>query len=516
MDRKFDVIVIGAGNGGLTSATKMAMAGKKTLLVEKHNLPGGFATSFVRGRFEFEASLHELCGIGPITGVGALKDTFIDLGVYDKVDWVSLDEAFRVMTKNDGKNIDYTMPLGRENFIAKAEEYCPGARESCERLISLCEQISNGVSFISALKSFGIGTVKTVVDEHMNFFNTAGYTVSQVFDALDVPKPVRDMFGAYWCYLGVNLDELNFIHYCTMFYSYVIDGAVIPRNRSHGISSALLNQFEAYGGEAWFNSMVKKIIVKDKKVKGVILDDGTRVEADYIISDVSPYNVLTKLIDKENIPDFQLQDLNAKKLAVKGYAIFLGLNRSMEELGLKNHTYFIYDSTDSAKVAEKSKSRKECALQATVCLNAAIPDCSPEGTSIIYMTSVFDGDDAWSDVTPSNYVKEKRKYAELMISDFEKATGCSIREYIEEIEIATPMTYARYTDAPNGTIYGFEASGTNTIVHRLMTMGMGDKIKNLAFCGGYTQQCIGFSPSYQTGVMAADQTLKAMEKEAAK
>ena len=60
MSKKYDAIVIGAGNGGLTSATRLALNGMKTLLLEKHNLPGGFATSFVRGRFECEGSLHEL------------------------------------------------------------------------------------------------------------------------------------------------------------------------------------------------------------------------------------------------------------------------------------------------------------------------------------------------------------------------------------------------------------------------------------------------------------------------
>ncbi len=514
MDKKFDVIVVGAGNGGLTAATKMALEGKKTLLVEKHNLPGGFATSFVRGRFEFEASLHELCGIGPITGTGALKNTFIDLGIYDKIDWVSLDEAFRVITVNDDQNIDYVMPLGKENFINKIEEYAPGSREICELLMSLCEQISNGVDYISALKSFGLNTVKEVLGEHINFINIAGYTVNEVFEALNVPKPVRDMFGAYWCYLGVSLDELNLIHYFTMLYSYIVDGAVIPKGRSHMISCALLDRFEELGGEVWFNSTVKRIIVKDSKVKGIILEDGTKVEADHIIANASPYNVLTKLIDKDEIPEFQIQDLNTKQLSSKGFAVFLGLNRSREELGLNNHSYFIYDSSDSAKVFELSKSREKCAMQATVCLNQAIPDCSPEGTTILYMTSIFAGDDAWSDITPSNYVKEKRKFADKMIEQFEAATGIKIREHIEEIEIAAPVTYARYTDAPNGTIYGFHANGTNSIVHRLMTMGMGDKVKNLKFCGGYTQQCIGFSPSYQTGVMAANQTLKDMEKEA--
>ena len=58
-DQPYDVVVIGAGNGGLTAATQLAISGKKIILFEQHNLPGGFATSFIRGRFEFEATLHE-------------------------------------------------------------------------------------------------------------------------------------------------------------------------------------------------------------------------------------------------------------------------------------------------------------------------------------------------------------------------------------------------------------------------------------------------------------------------
>ena len=57
----YDVIVVGAGNGGLAAAAKTAKEGFKTLVLEKHNLPGGCATSFCRGRFEFAPSLHELC-----------------------------------------------------------------------------------------------------------------------------------------------------------------------------------------------------------------------------------------------------------------------------------------------------------------------------------------------------------------------------------------------------------------------------------------------------------------------
>ena len=58
IEDSYDAVIIGAGNGGLIAATELAMNGVNILLLEQHNLPGGFASSFVRGRFEFETSLH--------------------------------------------------------------------------------------------------------------------------------------------------------------------------------------------------------------------------------------------------------------------------------------------------------------------------------------------------------------------------------------------------------------------------------------------------------------------------
>lgn len=59
MEKHVDVVVVGAGNGGLGAALMTSHAGLKTLVLEKHNLPGGAATSFVRGRLEFESALYE-------------------------------------------------------------------------------------------------------------------------------------------------------------------------------------------------------------------------------------------------------------------------------------------------------------------------------------------------------------------------------------------------------------------------------------------------------------------------
>ena len=78
--RKYDAVVIGAGNGGLAAACRMAKGGKKTLLIERHNLPGGCASSFRRGRFEFETALHEICEWGTKENPGGCRKRGIRAG----------------------------------------------------------------------------------------------------------------------------------------------------------------------------------------------------------------------------------------------------------------------------------------------------------------------------------------------------------------------------------------------------------------------------------------------------
>lgn len=96
----------------------MVSAGKKTLIIEKHNLPGGCASSFCRGRFEFEPSLHELCGIGPENNPGEIRLLMDRFGI--KVDWQCVDDCFRcISTCSDGTPMDVTLPTGVKAFIDK-------------------------------------------------------------------------------------------------------------------------------------------------------------------------------------------------------------------------------------------------------------------------------------------------------------------------------------------------------------------------------------------------------------
>ena len=101
---KYDLIVIGAGNGGLMTACRASQLGLKVLVVERHNLPGGAATSFVRGRFEFDASLHEIPDFGEGESRGELGHLFDELGI--DVEMLPIKDAFRYVIEKDGSEFD--------------------------------------------------------------------------------------------------------------------------------------------------------------------------------------------------------------------------------------------------------------------------------------------------------------------------------------------------------------------------------------------------------------------------
>ena len=510
MEKVYDVVVIGAGNGGLSAAGTAAKNGLKTLLVEQHNLPGGYASSFRRGRFEFEPSLHEFCDVGSPDNPGAIRGLLERLGV--EVEWLSVSEAYRVITIAEGDdNLDVTMPFGVDAFIDKMEQYVPGSRPSMEKFITLCLNIIDALDYIG--KSGGKADPKVMMEEHPNFLKCGGYSVSKVLNAIKMPKKAQRILSAYWCYLGVDCKALNFTMYAVMVYRYLTCGAYIPKDRSHALSSAMDKKIRELGGDIWYNTRAEKIIMDNGTVSGVATTHGT-IACKHVIACCSPNAVFGGMMDQKDVPERQTRMINARKFGGRGFVVYLGLNKTAEELGLKDYSYFIYESLNTVKEVARAKDFNDHPMQATICLNSANPDCSPKGTCIMSFTTMYT-DDAWSKVTADEYVEKKREVALNMISDFEKSVGVTLTPYIEEIEIATPVTMARYTLNPQGTIYSYECSDWDTMLARLMMLKEDQIVPGIRFAGGYGPRIYGYSSTYLNGELTARLTMADM-KEAAK
>lgn len=507
---KYDTVVIGAGNGGLACANVLAKNGQKVLVLEQSHRPGGFAGSFKRGRFEFEVSLHELCGFGRYDKpFGSVRGFFDYLGISDKIDWVDIPEAFRMINFASGKELDVVMPFGIDEFCRKAEEYAPGSEQGMRKLFALGEECRLTVEKIG--KSDSLFAKLCALMKKGGFLHTAPYSVDEVISKIDMPEEAKNIFKAYWIYLDTDTENLSFFHYITMLNSYIELGSVVPVCRSQELINCLVDCLESNSGELWLNSKVTKIDVEEGICKKVILEDGTEIEADNVVCNCSPHIVYGKMIEQSKIPESELKKANARKFNGRGFVVFLGLNKSVEEIGLDSYSYFIYPDMDTKKQHEMMSDMKTNDVQATICLNAANPDASPEGTCILSMTTLFNSD-CWSKVSIEEYFDKKEEIASHMIDVFEKATKIQIRDYIEELEIASPETFARFTGTPQGTIYGYQSQDWDGVLQRTMTSDAETGIKNLFFAGGWCEKLLGYSSSLSSGRDCAMKISKISER----
>ncbi len=517
MSKQYDVIVIGAGNGGLAAAATCAKAGLSTLLLERHNIPGGSASSFVRGRFEFEPSLHELAGVGAPDKSGQIEDMFIRME--GNVDWCQHDSTFRLVVpakegdtdtfiNEDGIEVvvDARMPVGFENFARKLDELVPGAYESCMEAFRLSTRMFKALDCLSAPAQLP-GSLKDIP----NLMRMISHTMKEALDALGMPKKAQDIFNTYWCYLGSPASQLDFLYYLAMLHSYVENGTGIPKLRSHEMSLALDEVIRRNGGDIWYNSEVTKVIVKDGKPAGVVINGNKEVSGKYFICNSYPYAVFKDLFDAKDIPEQQLKMLNARKTACSLTTVYLGMNKTKEELGIKDYSTFIAPDSDSDKQYNAAQNffSGYCIIN---CLNEIIPDCTPEGTSQLFLTTMTFGD-VMKDVKPEDYKKFKTKVAKDMIETCEKALNISIMPYIEEIEIALPPTFSRYLNTPFGTPYGYMLEKWDSMIPRTVQYLKDQPFENFFFCGASQERGDGYGCAYYTGEKAGGLVVKAMQKE---
>ncbi|MBR5442162.1 MAG: NAD(P)/FAD-dependent oxidoreductase [Clostridia bacterium] len=508
MSQSYDIIVIGAGCGGLSAALCAAKQGKKVLIIERGSKVGGLTTSFTRGRFTFDTSLNHLYGMSSTAGVGDVRRILDDFDITNKLEWVEIPEAFRLITKNrEGDDIDVIMPFGIENFTDAMEEYVPGSKASIAKLFEVAEEIQQAVADIEAQDGdFGRKEVKQIIKKYYNFVHTAPYSANEVFLAMGIPQGAIDILNAMWMHFGVDCDKFSFTHYASFLYKYIKYGSQLPKNRSSAIADAILNEFLSLGGTIIYNDAVTGITVENNCVTGVTTHSGQEFPCKHVICNCSPTVAYAKYIGNSSLPQSAIKRTNARKLGARSACVYLGLNRSAEELGIEDYSVIITDEADSSDQATLMNAIETNNAQTAVCLNVANPDCSPEDTTILCLSTIYT-DDCWSGVQPEDYFNEKDMLAARLIANYETATGISIHDYIEELEVSTPVTFARYAGTPQGVTHGYYAYDWDNVITRFMTEKTDNDINGLRFCGAWGTQLNGIGAAMASGVNAACATL---------
>lgn len=488
----YEVVVIGAGNGGLTAACGLSQKGIRTLLLERHNVPGGCATSFRRGRFEFEVALHQLSGLGSKDKPGPLYSVLDRLGVVEELEWIAMDSLYRLTVP--GK-IDLILKADRESVIATLSEYFPTEKDNISAFFDLVYKFA--IEFISTFRD-----EKPTPENYPVYFKYALRNTQQVLDEYFTDPLLKQTISVYWGYIGVPPRSLTFADMSMLLFSYIELKPGHLKGGSQALSSAILNKFLAAGGEARFNCGVKKILVEAGRTVGVVTEDGQAISADYIVSNASTLAVYTEMIDSEHVPAEQLEILSGSTIGPSSLTLYIGLDCEPQAVGIRETTNFIGGSADADKVfASFRQLDADDDYVLLSCYNLSDPECSPPGTSQIAVVDLKYAE-PWLELPPQQYFDKKYQAADKLLDKVETIFP-GFREHIEEIEVATPLTHMRFLRTPGGAIYGFDQYAKDSN----MFVSPRSLIKGLYFAGAWAGSG-GFQPTLTSGFAAARQIVK--------
>ena len=516
---KYDAVVIGAGTGGLSAALSLANAGKKVLLLEKHNLPGGCSSSFVRGRFEFDASLHEFCSIGSpeervMTGKLMMEDYKLN------INWLLVPELYRCIgTTCSGKHFDLTLPVGKENIIDTMEEAVPGSKKPMEIFFALAEECNEAYNYFNDhmldgvdQKGFTYVDEKLFMKKYPNFLRVAEYPFNKVLRKIGMPEDAIDILNVYWTYIGMDYERLSFIHMAWMFLMYAKYRPAICQYNAHGMTCAAVERFRELGGELWLNVRANKVVADDQgNILGVDTDVGF-VETNYVIANMNPQDAYTKLLDEKiPVPEREIKRVNAETHGIRFFNAYVACNKSVEELGIQDYTIFMPGVFDTKTKYAYSKDYEKNTHSVVVIYNVVNPEASPKGTTVMTFTIAYT-EDVWGDFSQREYVKKKQELFQKVMENFEKDTGIIIHDCIEEIELASPWTFCHFLGTPQGTVYGFETDEWDTMVSRLMCLRKDQPIRGFKTCGASGARGDGYNQTYLNGNDMAQLILEEMKE----
>ncbi|MFE5297071.1 FAD-dependent oxidoreductase [Streptomyces sp. NPDC056632] len=492
MSPDVDAVVIGAGNAGLAAAVTLQRAGVRTLLVERHNVPGGCATSFRRGRYEFEVALHQLSGIGAEGQAFTLRGLLEDLGVAGKLDFVEERDLYRAVVPG---RYDVTVPADRAGAVDALEAAFPGNRHRVERFLRLVGDVAFWQ--VAAMRGLPADRIDPLL------FRQGLRPLGDVLDEHFDDPGLKSVLATYWTYLGQPPSRLAFQDLALVLFAYLEFKPWHIRGGSQALSTALLDSFLAAGGEARFHTEAEALLTERGRVVGVRFAGGEEVSARDVVSNAS-LPVTYGMLGEAVVPARVRADLASRRVGVSGFVLHMGLDATPAELGFTASTTFVNADLDDARTYASWRTLEPARGICVSSYDVAPIGFAPSGATHVSLMTLQYGD-VWERIPPAAYARTKFAYAETLL-DRVGAVAPGIRDAIEEVDVATPLTMARYLGHPGGAIYGYDQDRTESWLFRDSLRDPG--VPGLHLAGSWAGSG-GFQPTLESGYRVARRLLKA-------
>ncbi len=460
---KFPIVVIGAGTGGLTAAAYLTKYGFPVTVVESHYIPGGYATSFERGRFEFEVSLHQTCAKNSASEM-VLEET----GILDRIELADSPELCRLVAPNHDVTFKSADP---EAYIETLAGLFPSERDGIERYVRAIQNVREGIRTIP--DELGLMGMIRFPGKYPEIWKLRGKTLDEMLDEYTNNAELRYMLAAFWQYYGLPPSKLTALFHTIAMGGYIVAGGHYYKPRSQALSNATAKLIEERGGQVILNEDVTEIVFDGKRIKGVRTASGQMIPAAAVVSNVNAPTTFTELVPKERVPSSVQKKLTGYKPSLSTFLVWLGLKGDIRELCpayetfVNEHTYSHEEGYEASLKCDMDK-----APFAVNLYDHLYEGYSSPGTSNVGLL-VMSGFEPWKrfykaymDGDKKEYNAHKEALAKTLIARVEKTVLPGVSSMIEEMTIATPLTNITFTGNPDGAVYGYAQTVDNSMETR--------------------------------------------------
>lgn len=458
----FDDLVIGTGMAGLSVGALLANAGRRVLLLEAHDVPGGYAHSFRMRDYRFCAQVHYIFHCGEGDSIHALLD---ELGVAEAVPFVRLDpEGFDHVVVAGER---FRIPNGLAKFRDRLVRRFPDAEEPLRRYFEIVATVGDELGRLGPLPERL--TPSVVLKSAWRFRHVLRWmrsTLADVYDAIQMPRRLRAILAGQCGDYLLPPRDVSFLLHVALVCGYD-RGAYYPKHHYHHFVETLVETVRKRPGCAVrLSSEVARIHVEAGRVAHVTTKSGERWTARRYISNVDP-RLTAALVGEGHLAARDRERLRYDYSAGT-ITLYLGLRGlDLRDHGFGSFNVWHYPHDDLDRIYDDQLLRHDLSdpwlFLSTPTLHSGEPGLCPPGDQILEVATCCDHarmarlrkEDRRA------YNAEKKKIRETILDVLEARYVPKLRDHLVLRVTGTPATNERFCRAPAGNAYGAALTPAN-------------------------------------------------------
>ena len=501
----YDAIIIGAGLGGLTAGAKLSREGKKVLLIEQHNIPGGCATTFKHNDLKIEVGLHMIDGLDK--GDPKLK-IFKELGVLDNLEFLRVPEFYRFVKPG----VDMTIPDNYEQAIQVLTERFPAEKKGILKFFRVILTLRKEVFKVPRQKWKMLLSIPIFPFYAPNLMIRENTTVGRFLDDLFDDEDLKLVLLATLGYYHNNPYNMSLLYFSIAQGSFFSGGGYFIKGGSQMLSDYLASVIKDRNGDVIYRHLVNEIIIENGVATGVKYGKKSAAKSEqqtvygkYIVANTALPNVMGTLL-KDNEAKRKLSNaVGNPEIAPSILSVYLGFKKSPKELGHQYYSTIFFDGGISSQQELAEYHHADFSKRVFIFVDYSQIDSglAPEGKSVGSF-STMDYISDWDSLSKEQYEERKELAAQTLIKRLDKHIP-GIKDQIEYYEVGTPTTIRRYTLNPEGTAYGYAQIPNQTGRRRVKIQS---PIRNLFFASAWTEPGHGFTGAILSGYWCAEEIIR--------